>query len=827
MCFVRGDNSCGKTSLAEAIEFLLCGKTARRDVMATTKTEFANLLRNAHFSGEVFVEADIEHGGSDGEINQLTVRRLLVADYPNSNQDCASELQRLDPSGEWSEWSFEEIGLPTWADPIALPMIFQHTLRFICGARPTDRRDYFRRALDVGDISRLRDVIRETAAGLSIDPTDETVRAVVQRASTLALDEGFERLGTLLRGSPSSEECAQCLAAVAQNALAHAGEEVPPEVAREKVFAVASDILSRSREEAGIPSLRLQDPSTGWITMEAWDGEVPGVVSAITEAKSEYDAHNRPLDEDTCATVRFLGAGLQLPEFQASFSGRKECPFCLTEAMSWERILAIRGVIQTPERINTVRDNLYNQLRALSVRAAELRDEVERQMPVALEGLDPEIVKPMIQGSERIWEAWSNAICNLRTLRKALLCGLERAVSILTRASVRVRAGRELSLASLPDGVAAIRRRVEAFVASRAQYSELEPRITPLVNAAIDAQSGCQQLASLAEIWDNRRSLRAGILERSARRTVRDQLQNAGNEIAEANAVVLTLDKFPALNVAVSEWWRTLRPDESVNFGEIIHRGRALRDFDIQATIVDVTDQASASVERHAQGVFSDSQLNCLGLSVFFARTQREGPGFIIMDDPIQSLDREHADSITLSVIEKLVEDAHLQVILLTHDVEFWGDLMTHYAARDPKGAKIHQRNDGVIAIEDTDSRLDELLRVIHRVVRVPNEEVFELSGNKLRIAAEVFCKEIIVKYGDPSHGGDLPSHFSGEMLGKLIPKAEPHLTVDPSHSGKLRYIERRTNPSSHDCVRYAPGETALKVMYGNLKKMAREYGLL
>ena len=45
---VWGPNSTGKTSLAEAIEFLLTGRIARRELMASSKDEFADALRNAH-----------------------------------------------------------------------------------------------------------------------------------------------------------------------------------------------------------------------------------------------------------------------------------------------------------------------------------------------------------------------------------------------------------------------------------------------------------------------------------------------------------------------------------------------------------------------------------------------------------------------------------------------------------------------------------------------------------------------------------------------------------------------------------------------------------
>jgi recombinational DNA repair ATPase RecF len=43
-----GGNSQGKTSFVEALEFLFTGQIARRELLASTKDEFAEALRNAH-----------------------------------------------------------------------------------------------------------------------------------------------------------------------------------------------------------------------------------------------------------------------------------------------------------------------------------------------------------------------------------------------------------------------------------------------------------------------------------------------------------------------------------------------------------------------------------------------------------------------------------------------------------------------------------------------------------------------------------------------------------------------------------------------------------
>ena len=84
---VWGPNSKGKTSLAEAIEFLLTGRIARRELMASSQDEFADALRNAHLppGQQVYVAATVI--GPDGASHQ--VKRVLTADYAKK-QDCKS-----------------------------------------------------------------------------------------------------------------------------------------------------------------------------------------------------------------------------------------------------------------------------------------------------------------------------------------------------------------------------------------------------------------------------------------------------------------------------------------------------------------------------------------------------------------------------------------------------------------------------------------------------------------------------------------------------------------------------------------------------------------
>ena len=66
---VHGANSQGKTSLAEAIEFLISGRSSRRDLLGGAKAEYNDSLRNAHLTGgeQVYVEAVVRVAAEESQ----------------------------------------------------------------------------------------------------------------------------------------------------------------------------------------------------------------------------------------------------------------------------------------------------------------------------------------------------------------------------------------------------------------------------------------------------------------------------------------------------------------------------------------------------------------------------------------------------------------------------------------------------------------------------------------------------------------------------------------------------------------------------------------
>lgn len=184
-----GGNSQGKTSLVEALEFLLTGQIVRREMLASTKNEFAEALRNVHVAPThpVWVAGTVIC--SDGKSRVLT--RLLVEDYRHGNvTGCVS---RLDIDGQvCAEADIEGLlGFRLSHPPLRAPVLSQHTLGYLFSISPTDRAAYFRAILDTQDLEDFRTAIAALQPRLKAPSLPELADlAAVEAIPMLAMAAG-------------------------------------------------------------------------------------------------------------------------------------------------------------------------------------------------------------------------------------------------------------------------------------------------------------------------------------------------------------------------------------------------------------------------------------------------------------------------------------------------------------------------------------------------------------------------------------------------------------------------------------------------------------
>jgi hypothetical protein len=272
----------------------------------------------------------------------------------------------------------------------------------------------------------------------------------------------------------------------------------------------------------------------------------------------------------------------------------------------------------------------------------------------------------------------------------------------------------------------------------------------------------------------------------------------------------------------VQTWWDLLRPEELSFFSGVIPRPGARRTIDFKAGLSANADRSSPKL-RDVIAVFSQSQLHCLGLSLFLARAVKEGAGFIVLDDPILSSDEDYRAYFNAPVIENLLK-LGIQVVLLTQDQRTWKDLGERYLHQNISIFQIVLQSPATgSSVTNTADDLETRLVRADTLVRGGHPSLHKQGGELIRDAAERFCKEMLVKNRRAS--GDAAASlndYDGKNLGNLGPLVEPLLTADPSHPGKLRAIGGAVNPAKHDDA--VPAAGVLKVALGDLRFLKKQY---
>jgi hypothetical protein len=125
-------------------------------------------------------------------------------------------------------------------------------------------------------------------------------------------------------------------------------------------------------------------------------------------------------------------------------------------------------------------------------------------------------------------------------------------------------------------------------------------------------------------------------------------------------AVEIRNERFAPIADEAGEIWRLLRHRSNVQLGRIELEGTGTR----RKITLDVTVDG---VSGAALGVMSQGELHALALSLFFPRaTLPESPfRFIVIDDPVQSMDPAKVDGLA-RVLERAAKQR--QVLVFTHD---------------------------------------------------------------------------------------------------------------------------------------------------------------
>jgi hypothetical protein len=505
----------------------------------------------------------------------------------------------------------------------------------------------------------------------------------------------------------------------------------------------------------------------------------------------------------SAALLRFWSEGLAIASDQG------DCPMCEEPTLSDGHKAVLRERIAASEELVSATDLLTKALQAWQDAFAPTVSSVS---VLGLRGLDEkgrEGLAAILSAHEHLggfMTAHDAFAVRQRELGDALRRNKELGVG------TRDRAGAAASLPGLVedrkvaratfDG--AVGRFAEALQAYEAGWGLIAPAIEAViagnnavsridaVGKALAAGEAAALLARYAAILEEAQVLIRAV-EASAQTKQEDLLKSRGTEVAHL---------YKLLNQGALVGFDTMEPAND-----------ALK---LHATSFGVRMPAAANL--------SECQLNCLGLAVWLMRaTTKASPfGFILLDDPVQAMDDDHAEAFIAQVVPHLLDDHGKQVVVLSHVRSVTDKLRALNLHRSTQ--LFHYENyvqtGPVIVLQ---ARLQQQLAEI-KGAAAGNEANRQYAVDRLRVLVEEFVRELhLAKTGQPPPATHDTAN-SGQLLDlfRSIPGTAPE-----DHAG-MKDTVRFCDPAHHSQTGHAPPQkSAIQPHIDRITDLMKKYGLM
>jgi recombinational DNA repair ATPase RecF len=320
------------------------------------------------------------------------------------------------------------------------------------------------------------------------------------------------------------------------------------------------------------------------------------------------------------------------------------------------------------------------------------------------------------QAARRRWEEL--AVLKADALQKAATVGLDLA-PLVAALGVWVQAGTIAELPALADHVekasGPLREAVAGLrEAARAQLGRREDAWRPVAAEVASWLAGAREAVSRAADLDRLKHAEAWLKKAAA--GIRD-------------------DRFSPIAEKAAGIWERLRQQSHVELGRIQLTGDGTR----RRVVLDVTVDGVAGA---ALGVMSQGELHSLALSLFVPRaTLQESPfRFIVIDDPVQSMDPARVDGLA-RVLESASADR--QVLVFTHD-----NRLPEAVRRLDVAAEILEVTRRDASVVEVRRSLDPVGRYLEDALAVAGTAAAAVAAHVvpglLRLALEAACMETV-----------------------------------------------------------------------------------
>jgi len=615
---VHGPNGFGKTSLVEALEWLLYGKTKRRERgEALSARDYQGHYRNVHAPDQepTFVEAVLCRLASGEEF--LIKRELQLG--PRHAETTRTFVAGA-PFASLVEVGFDTIGLSS--DEIFNPVVAQHSLQDLINSKPKERRDKIGATLGLDPIIKLKTAVDRARTSLQANPPasvnaakqdlTEILQAMVHNQSTRPVSDRWRNSEFDLQRDfreiflAAQQEIQSSVAgdALIQSRLDHRRDEVARRVFDTSSIRPPMDFQTHLQS---IQSKRRQAQST---------------TNALTQALTQY--LNSAVSQYSQELLNFWKAGLVIRGQAMEWSA---CPMCEAPTLSSAKRTQLQNRIDQNNAYMASSNSLTQKGRSTADLLDELANLLARPFPTFLSSAQRAVLLSLFSEQPDVCIAFlavhdteRDALLQFQRSLRTLAVSAKNILTTASNAGTAADAARFTN--SLQVQIDSVVANIEA---AQSRYSRAYSSFDRALQTRISNSTAVKSIDALLAPIRRRQSVEtiAGYQEMLAEslvycRQVEDFIQDKQNVL------------FATRGQEINSWYDTMNPGARVRFSRM------------EPGTDNLTMWAdSFGIEMNAISTMSQSQLNCLGLSIHFMRVSTSGNpyGFILLDDPVQSID--------------------------------------------------------------------------------------------------------------------------------------------------------------------------------------------
>ncbi|HXI82607.1 MAG TPA: ATP-binding protein [Verrucomicrobiae bacterium] len=651
LTIIAAPNSHGKTSISEAMEFLLYGATSKVE-KADSKEEYKDSYRNRHFPVDKPAHIDATFGMAENAELRLRVEI-----------DTDATIRRFVDGKFVENWPFHGVLLST-----ARPFVLQHALKYLLLVPPSERFQGFARLIGLNAIDDTFQALISlcTKPTVSLPPEGqqilnglETLEARVKTVPELkkvatSLKRGVEsvvdtysliedRVDAILGGKIDPKERRSKLIAARTAAAAkvysgdvaiHAYSEIET-----RVLAKARNTLSTETDDAFIADYGKLCVHGVTTRLQKEASLLKIGVELIKDAPDSCPLCTQPLNNDLRRSIHERH-DLSKAEIEKGDAREESRPRVNRSLVNVRR--ALEEHAQLSERL--VGNIITSMLPENASKVCEL-----------LGGTDTATAETVRSAAKAADVVLQHLRANATRVQLAIdSCESQMKESHESLVDV------EVLVKALQDYLVAADEFVE-------EIGDLEPSLvgpTKLFRQAVDALAGTSEMTLLNELLEKRITVNRSLRVRDVVEGLKELKKHVEQTLAETMEAAMSSD----LTAAVMKWYEKIRTDgdPDVHFsGFAMERTKG---GDFKSRRLSVRARSYGVELASAVSSLSESKLNALGLCVSIATAIRSpGPwGFLIIDDPIQSWDDEH-ETRFIDVIRNLVEIENKQIVVLSH----------------------------------------------------------------------------------------------------------------------------------------------------------------